>query len=589
LAKLGVGIPADAGFKQNVCHPLHDDPTSDTANYNATLTLRQPAFLSPRHTASVALFAERRSEFNAYTRQAVGANLAMTFNARRNIPVTLGYGYSVGRTTAAPAIYCQLFRLCDASEQAFLSNRRRFGAVTISGVRNQMNSVLDPTAGGIVTASLTHSSRLVGSDTLYEFNRGQLEVSRYYPIGRRGAFAWRVLGGTILPARRISFAGQSVRFVPPDQRFYGGGPSSVRGYARNELGPRVYFRSISVDSVKGDTTFGNLQASATGGNAIFVANAELRIPTPLFPDRMRVAVFADVGQVWELEDPSVRGVRFTPGVGVRFVTPLGPVRVGTGAGRGLLARVMESALAQVFTGSIEVADVRGSLLTGVTLTGVRLFDADTTLVAWLPRADLTYNPFDFAAGRVVFFEFALRQPVITLVQHRSGRLNIEELLRLGGPDSGHGPHGPATLILFRNVQIEDGTLTLRLQAQRAEPGDTALEIQGGGPNGRVRVRRFEHLDARLAALQVSSPVERGIGIDISRLAVESSDPALRLVDVAGRLHVIGDSLEFDLSRVRFPGSALRAARGRVSWPRGPLLFDLSLHADSATLGDFHFI
>src|SRR5256886_8087051 len=35
-----------------------------------------------------------------------------------------------------------------------------------------------PTAGGVVTASLTHSSRLVGSDTLYEFNRGQLEVSR---------------------------------------------------------------------------------------------------------------------------------------------------------------------------------------------------------------------------------------------------------------------------------------------------------------------------------------------------------------------------------------------------------------------------
>src|SRR5216117_1158117 len=262
--------------------------------------------------------------------------------------------------------------------------------------------------------------------------------------------------------------------------------------------------------------------------------------------------------------------------------------VGTGAGRGLLARVMESALAQVFTGSIEVADVRGSLLTGVTLTGVRLFDADTTLVAWLPRADLTYNPFDFAAGRVVFFEFALRQPVITLVQHRSGRLNIEELLRLGGPDSGHGPHGPATLILFRNVQIEDGSLTLRLQAPRAEPGDTALEIQTAGPNGRVRVRRFEHLDAR-AALQVSSPVERGIGIDVSRLAVQSSDPALRLVDVAGRLRVIGDSLELDLSRVKFPGSALRAARGRVSWPRGPLLFDLSLHADSATLGDFHFI
>jgi outer membrane protein assembly factor BamA len=326
VSKLGVGVPLDAGFKQNVCHPLHNDATSDTANYNVTLTLRQPAFLSPRHTASFALFAERRSEFNAYTRQAVGANLAVTFNARRDVPVTLGYSYSVGRTTADPAIYCELFRLCDASEQAFLANRRRFGAVTISGVRNQTNSVLDPTAGGVVTASLTHSSRLVGSDTLYEFNRGQLELSRYYPIGRRGTFAWRLLSGTILPARRISFARQSIRFVPPDQRFYGGGPNSVRGYARNDLGPRVYVRTI--DSISGiDTTYGTLQASATGGNAIFVANAELRFPTPLFPDRMRVAVFADVGQVWERDVASVGGVRFTPGVGVRFVTPLGPVRL----------------------------------------------------------------------------------------------------------------------------------------------------------------------------------------------------------------------------------------------------------------------
>src|SRR5216110_1945966 len=174
--------------------------------------------------------------------------------------------------------------------------------------------------------------------------------------------------------------------------------------------------------------------------------------------------------------------------------------VGTGAGRGLLARVMESALAQVFTGSIEVADVRGSLLTGVTLTGVRLFDADTTLVAWLPRADLTYNPFDFAAGRVVLFEFALRQPVINIVQHKNGRLNIEELLRLGGPDT--GKHGPPALILLRNVRITDGSVTLRLQAKRPEPGDSSLEIAHDDPNGRLRVRRFAHLDARLSALQV---------------------------------------------------------------------------------------
>ncbi|HVH10893.1 MAG TPA: hypothetical protein VM736_13945, partial [Gemmatimonadales bacterium] len=74
--------------------------------------------------------------------------------------------------------------------------------------------------------------------------------------------------------------------------------------------------------------------------------------------------------------------------------------VETAAGRSLLARVTERALHQVFTGTIEIGDVTGSLLTGLTLSQVRLFDADSTLVAWLPRADVSYNPFDFAAGRV---------------------------------------------------------------------------------------------------------------------------------------------------------------------------------------------
>lgn len=328
LAKLGVGFPTAGGFQNNVCGSLHDDPTSDTVNYNATVTLRQPAFLSPRHSASLAVFAERRSEFKAYTRQAVGANLAVTLNARRDIPVTAGYGYSIGRTTADPAVECSVFRVCDAGDQRLLASQRPFAALTVSGVRNRTNSLLDPSAGSLVTVSLMHASRLVGSDTLYEFNRGQLEVSRYFPLGRRGTFGWRVLAGTIVPARQITLSGESVRFVPPDQRFYGGGPNSVRGYARNELGPRVYVTDSLV--IQGpDTTYVNLRAAPTGGNTIFVLNAELRFATPVLPDRMRVAVFADVGQVWERGDPlsNVNGVRVTPGVGVRFTTPLGPVRL----------------------------------------------------------------------------------------------------------------------------------------------------------------------------------------------------------------------------------------------------------------------
>src|SRR2546427_11893659 len=75
-----------------------------------------------------------------------------------------------------------------------------------------------------------HASRIVYSDTLYEFNRGELEASRYYPLGRRGVFAWRGRAGAIVLGR-ITLAGQSGHFVPPDQRFYGGGAHPRRGRA----------------------------------------------------------------------------------------------------------------------------------------------------------------------------------------------------------------------------------------------------------------------------------------------------------------------------------------------------------------------
>lgn len=172
-----------------------------------------------------------------------------------------------------------------------------------------------------------YASPVLGSDTLYEFTRGVFEVSHYYPIGRSGVFAWRFRAGGIAPARRIALAGQSVQFIPPDQRFYGGGPNSVRGYTLNALGPRVYVTD-SIAVVGRDTSYLDVASSATGGNALMVFNAELRFATPLFPDRVRFAVFADVGQVWELGSSSnPQNLPVTPGVGLRVATPLGPVRV----------------------------------------------------------------------------------------------------------------------------------------------------------------------------------------------------------------------------------------------------------------------
>lgn len=259
--------------------------------------------------------------------------------------------------------------------------------------------------------------------------------------------------------------------------------------------------------------------------------------------------------------------------------------VGTRAGRSLLARIAGNAVERAVAGTIEVGDVRGSLISGIVLTNVKVYDADTSLVASLPRVELSYNPLDFAAGRVVLFEVDLDRPVFNIVEHANGRINLEELLRLDKKES--GPPGPRALVLLRNVRITDGTVNLRLQ-DRVSPGDSLLEIDRFGADGRRRIRRFEHFDARLAALRISAPRERGIRIDITRLAFQSSDPHLTLADAAGRITITGDTLDADLVRVRFPGSQF-SAKGRVSWPNGPILWDLALRADSATLTDIAFV
>src|SRR6266516_273317 len=265
--------------------------------------------------------------------------------------------------------------------------------------------------------------------------------------------------------------------------------------------------------------------------------------------------------------------------------------VGTHAGRTLLARVASAAVESAVHGSIEVGEVRGSLLTGVVLTDVRLLDPDSTLVAFLPRAELGYNPIDFAAGRIVFMEVRLDRPVINIVQHANGRTNFDELLRLGEKDTVTvkplGPAGPRSLILLRNVQIADGSLTLRLQ-KHGDVSSANEEIEYSGEDGRYRLRRFEHLNARLAALRIQAPRENGIRIDVLRLTTESSDPRLSIADVVGRLTINGHTLDVDLSRVRFPGTQF-SAKGTVQWPRDTLLWNLAMRADSATLTDIRFL
>ena len=259
--------------------------------------------------------------------------------------------------------------------------------------------------------------------------------------------------------------------------------------------------------------------------------------------------------------------------------------VNTSAGRALLGAVARSAATQAIGGRMEIGAVSGSLLTDLDLTDVKLYDPDSTLVAELPRVTVSYRLLDLLAGRVVLRDVTLDHPYVNLLQHRNGRLDIEELLHLG---EHHGPSiGTPALVQLRNVRIVSGTVLLRLQSRPA-PSDSAAEIETTAADGRRRVRHFDNVTALVRTLQISSPTEHGIRIDVDSLSTRISDPNVDVRQLTGRAIIAGDSLDADFSRVGLPGTRA-TLRGKFRWPHGPVLYDLAVRADSATLTDLKFI
>lgn len=324
VSKVGVGDPVDWGLDQNICRTSRDDSVgSAKANFYVGASVRRPAFLSPNNAITVSVFTERRSEYKVYLRQETGASVALTRTTpRRRNPLSLTYTLSYGRTEATALSFCSVFGACTSDVVTPLRQNLLLATLTALGTFPRVNSPIDPTRGRIGSLELTHSSKFIGSSSLQQFTRFVGGMSWYRPLSRDVVLSWRLRGGIIF-SPTLDVADVSGAFVPPDQRFYAGGPNDVRGFERNELGPVIYVVREGFANVPD-----SVRVAATGGNTFVLGNVEIRIPSPIFSSRLRLATFVDAGGVWQRQGPrSGRVIRVTPGVGIRIATPLGPARL----------------------------------------------------------------------------------------------------------------------------------------------------------------------------------------------------------------------------------------------------------------------
>ncbi|HWC75601.1 MAG TPA: BamA/TamA family outer membrane protein, partial [Gemmatimonadales bacterium] len=303
-----------------VCQQLQDEDTSRLkVNYNFAVTLHDPLLGWKKTTGMLTAFVERHTEFQAYLREAVGGELALTRQVATNLPLEGSYSFAYGRTLATPATFCALLNVCSLDDQAIFGARRRRSVVSFQLVNDHSNSLNDPTRGSTLVTEMRLSPAFLGSDEFMRFARFTAAYTSHIPRGAR-VFSWRVRAGTVFAPKVDLPSGGREEYVPPEERLFAGGSTTVRGFPENQLGPLVRV----IEGTKG------IRTSAIGGTFMAVANAEERFPMRLFGVLLYGAVFVDGGMVTERSHISPDAMRITPGAGVRMPSLLGPIRLDVG-------------------------------------------------------------------------------------------------------------------------------------------------------------------------------------------------------------------------------------------------------------------
>ncbi|HEV2131977.1 MAG TPA: BamA/TamA family outer membrane protein [Longimicrobiaceae bacterium] len=325
LSKIGVGAPLDAGLENSLCPALENDRFSDEVNYRIAADLQQPQLFGTRSQLGANIRAERLSELNAFLRQAWGGQIALSRNLGWNAFLTTTVDVEHGFTRADPAVFCIGFDVCTPEDWAPLEQSRWSNALSQAVVYDRTQTEGIVTRGYQLRGGAAWSSGWLGSDDRYLRLIG--DAVGYHWLRPGWVLAARLQGG-IIPERSLD---PVTNFIPPERRFYAGGPNSVRGFARNALGSVVYVADLNGwdrDEQGNVVLLEAPRSSPTGGTQLAVGSLELRMPSPVLPQFTRIGAFVDAGQVWSPgTDLATAPLRVTPGMGLRFITPVGPIRI----------------------------------------------------------------------------------------------------------------------------------------------------------------------------------------------------------------------------------------------------------------------
>lgn len=319
VSKVGLAGVTDFGLEKWLCTAFQQDTFQNSLDYRVSGDYTLPYFLSPRNQVNFGLYSERVSEPDVYQRQAHGAQLGVSHRIKTGRIVNLAVEVSRAKTIASPVLFCSAFQICIPEQIDRLTLPRYRNTLTLSYLDDHTDNPLDPTRGHVMRSNVTYATPWLSSSVVFTRWTGDAAVYRRLKGGR--IFAASVRLGNFFQSASLDPTVSGSNFLPPEERFFAGGANTVRGYARNELGGGVY--------VQGEDTTATPQFVPTGGTSMGIVNVEMRFPLPLLRRQLYLATFVDAGAIatghlWSMDGGDWR---FTPGVGARAATPVGPIRI----------------------------------------------------------------------------------------------------------------------------------------------------------------------------------------------------------------------------------------------------------------------
>jgi outer membrane protein insertion porin family len=257
-----------------------------------SLGIEEP-WLFDKHISLGADIFNLEREYTYYTKKSRGGNIRMSYPLFEQVRHSVIYSL-IDVTDLEEIDPTYIDNLSEEEINGYLTS-----SITNTLYRDTTNDYFRPTRGSDSSISLEYAG--LGGD--YHYTRATAKYAKFFPLYKdKVALMLKFRWGTINPS--------SGDKLPEDELFTLGGLNSIRGFKYGDIGPR--------------DTYGNV----IGGQRMFVSNTELTFPIFDVPGLSGV-LFLDQGNAFDTKI-DLTNLKRSYGFGVRWVTPMGPLRIEYG-------------------------------------------------------------------------------------------------------------------------------------------------------------------------------------------------------------------------------------------------------------------